>query len=66
MGAIDRAKREWQDGLQHARWAGFFAQVKITEHAKLMKQMLNGKPKSKVMSGKAIGATLRAWAARSK
>jgi hypothetical protein len=66
MGAVDRVKREWETGLHQARWMGFFAQVKITEHDKIIKKMLAGKPDRAPMSGKAIGATMRAWAARSK
>jgi hypothetical protein len=57
-------KREWETGLHQARWTGFFAQVKISEHNKLIKQMLSGKA-DKVMSGRAIAAAMRAWAAKS-
>jgi hypothetical protein len=66
MGAVARVKREWENGLHQARWIGFFAQVKVSEHGKLIKQMLDSKPDKVMMSGRAIGAAMRAWAARSK
>lgn len=66
MGAIDRIKRDWETGLQHARWAGVFAQAKISEHPKVLKKLLSGKPERSGMSGEAIGAAMQAWMARSK
>ena len=59
-------RRDWRDSLHQARWAGFFAQVKLTEHEKILKQLTAGKVKHKTMSGTQIALAMRAWVARSK
>ena len=66
LGVIERMRRDWISGLQQSRWAGFFAQVKLSEHEKLFKQLTAGKPKAVRMSGKQIALAMRAWVARSE
>lgn len=66
LGASARLKRERIDRLDQARWAGFFAQAKPSEHDKVLKKLTSDPPKRGGMTGTQIALAMRAWVARSR
>jgi hypothetical protein len=66
-GRLDGLKRDHHLAIREARWAGWFAQVKLSEHDKAISRLLDDKKPSpgRIMTGKEIGSAMRAWVKRS-
>ena len=64
-GDIARLKRDREDAVIAARWAGLFAQADPKHHDRLLKDILADRKAPRLpMSGKQIGAAMRVFAAR--